>query len=487
MRLFNTLYAKLSAVLIVLLSTMGLLFATFDLHATRHFLQELNQRFNAELAQQLLTEQGMSEMEWLKEEHIKELFRFYMHINPAIEIYLLDDSGKILAFEAPEMRIKRERVRLEPIKQFLNHSPAYPILGDDPRSNDRRKVFSAAAIPSADNPRQYLYVVLTGEDYEHISSLLHSSYYLKQNLIGVAIAIIAGLLIGLLAFNLLTKRLRLLNRTMQRFRHSDFQELAAPRRSRRAPDEIDTLAETFEEMANTIRTQMGQLEQKDNLRRNLVANVSHDLRTPLAALNGYLETLLVKGKELPPEEANRYLDIAYRQGQRLSQLVAELFELSRLDAHETLPEKEPVAIGDLLFDVLQKFQPEASQKRTHLSDEIETNLPLVSADVPMLDRVFENLISNAINNTPMDGHIRVTARRSDGGVQVQIENSGELDQETIDHLFDRFYQSPANRHGKGAGLGLAIVKQILELHDAPIRVESTTGVVRFEFVLPLWK
>ncbi|MDH5785697.1 MAG: HAMP domain-containing histidine kinase [Chromatiales bacterium] len=488
--MFRTLYAKLAAVLALLLITLGIGYALFSLYAGQLFLQEVNQRLNRDLARQLLVQQNLGDGEALHAEEIKQLFSYYMHINPAIEIYLLDTEGTILAFEAPQMKIKRERVSVEPIKQFISGEIAYPLLGDDPRSLDTQKTFSAAAYPFKGEPRQYLYVVLGGEDYDNIKALLHDSYFLQISLTAVIATVVFGLLTGLFMFNMLTRRLDLLSRLMSAFRQGEFRHFApySGTQKMHRRDEIDELGESYNEMAERIIEQMQALEEKDSLRRNLVANVSHDLRTPLASLQGYLETLKLKGQGLSDTEQQHYLDIAYSHGLRLTQLVSELFELSKLDARETLPEMEPVALGELLMDVAQKFQLRSEEHNITLTTEIAEGLPFVAADIAMLDRVLENLVGNALDHTHEGGTIRIQLQKEEQQVRVTVCNSGDaISEEEMPHLFERFYQSPKNRHGKGAGLGLAIVKRIVELHGSEIGVERVEGENCFGFTLGVWE
>ncbi len=493
--MLRTLYARLAAVLVALLCTLGLLYGAFNLYATKVFLQELNQRFNRDLARQLLVQRNMAGGERLQKEQIKELFSYYMHINPAIEIYLLDSSGNILAFEAPQRKVKRQRVDLAPIKRFLRGDDHYPILGDDPRDETREKVFSAAAYPLQGEARQYLYVVLAGEDYDNMEALLHDSYFLQLSVAAVIGSVLFGLLAGLYAFNLLTGRLHRLTGLMERFRNSDFRQHqpyavnTTPQQLIARGDEIDTLGATFDQMAQTIIAQVERLEQKDSLRRNLVANVSHDLRTPLASLQGYLETLLLKS-DLDDAQRRRYLEIAFHHGERLTRLVSELFELSKLEANEAQPQREPVALGELVQDAVQHFALRAEQQGVTLRTSGGTELPFVSADIAMLSRVLENLIGNALQHTPQGGEIEVTMRESGSDViELCVVNPGPgIATEDLPHVWERFYQAPERRHGGGAGLGLAIVKRIVELHGGTLHVDSTPGATtRFCFTLPCWE
>lgn len=480
--MFKTLYARLAFALALLLIVVGTVVAGFAVQATGMFIQELDQRFNRDLARQLLVQRDMVGSERLDEESVHQLFSHYMHINPAIEIYLLDLHGNILAYEAPQMRIKRARVDVVPIERFLKDE-SFPILGDDPRDENRKKIFSAAPFPLNGPPQQYLYVVLGGEAFDSVRSLLRESYLARYSLTAIAGVVLFGVLAGALAFHLLTRRLRRLASTMDTFRISGFREHRNYIGSN-GEDEIDRLGETFNQMAGRIIEQVKALEEKDALRRNLVANVSHDLRTPLTALQGYLETLILKSGELPPPEQKRYLETTFRQSERLTRLVNELFELAKLDAREAHPQLEPVAIGELLHDIIQQFRPRSELKGIALQTEIARDLPLVPADVPMLSRAVENLMSNALDHTPEGGAIRLQACATEGGVRIAITNSGApIDPADIPHLFERFYQAPERRTSRGAGLGLAIVKRIVELHGAVVELDSTPAGTTFSFVL----
>lgn len=489
--MLKTLYGKLALVLVLLLLTLGIGYGLFSLYASHLFLQEVNQRFNRDLARQLLVQRNLTGGDRLHAEEIKQLFSYYMHINPAIEIYLLDADGQILAFEAPQMKIKRDRVALAPIKRFLSGDTSYPILGDDPRSETRQKIFSAAAYPFNGPPTQYLYVVLAGEGYDTLKNLLQGSYFLQSSILAVGATMVFGLLLGLYLFNQLTRRLFILSRHIEQFRQSGFKR-HEPYQSSRVEafhDEIDSLGETYNAMAERIIEQMQELESKDSLRRNLIANVSHDLRTPLSSLQGYLETLQLKTGELNTEQRNHYLAIAYQQSQRLTQLVAELFELSKLNAHETQPHLEAVALGELVMDVAQKYRLQAEKSSIHMEVRIPTGLTFVRADIAMLDRVLENLLGNALAHTPENGHVSIELQQQSSGVRLSLCNSGKgIRHEDLSHVFERFYQAPERRHSRGAGLGLAIVKRILELHGSDIEVSSTPGQQTcFCFLLDAWQ
>jgi signal transduction histidine kinase len=486
--MFKTLYAKLAAVLVLLLGVMAVLYIALTLYSTRMYLQEVGQKFNRNLAENLIAGKDLMRDGHVNDEALQEIFHMYMVINPNIEIYLLNNEGTIVAFSAPPGKVQRERVSLEPVRRFLSGAQSLPILGDDPRDARRRKVFSAATIVSDQGTQGYLYVVLAGEEYESVAQLLEGSYVLRLSAWAGAASLLFGLVAGLALFNLLTRRLTRLSSAMKAFhgsrldRHDVFRDVDVG-----TQDEIGRLGATFKQMADRIVAQMRAVRQTDALRRELVANVSHDLRTPIASLHGYLETLLLKQGQLSRQQQHQYLEIALKHSARLAKLVAELFELATLDAEDISLQRERLALGELVQDVLLKCQLAASEGGISLEGDIPEELPLVSADIGMIERVLDNLIENALRHTERGGTVKVSLAQRPGHVDVQIADTGcGIAREDIPRIFDRFYRTQragADKAG-GAGLGLAIAKRILDLHDSTISVQSERGVgTTFSFSL----
>ncbi len=248
------------------------------------------------------------------------------------------------------------------------------------------------------------------------------------------------------------------------------------------------LGQTFDEMAQRIIDQWGQLRRQDHLRRQLVAQVSHDLRTPLAALHGYLETLQMKEGELAQTQRQEYLAIALRQSERLTRMVDGLFELARLEAREMRPALEPTGLAELVQDVVQKFQLRAQAAGLRLAMSHPETLPVVQIDIALTERLLDNLIGNAIDHTPAGGHVDVELTKQDRFAQVAVLDDGSgIPLEDLPHLFDPFYRSPqASGKGGHAGLGLAIAKRIAELQGGRLRAANRAGGgACFSFSLPL--
>lgn len=484
--MFRTLYAKLSLALVILLISIGLLYTLVSLSSVRYYLQETEQKLNLDLAKNLVADRNLVESGKLNEKALSSTFMEYMVINPSIEIYLLDLSGKILSYSADPGKVKRRSVTLEPIKAFLNGGKL-PLLGDDPRSHERKKIFSVTPVPSSESPEGYLYVVLHGEDYDNTEQFIKESILWKQSGWALGGSLLLGLLAGLLLFRILTQRLNRLSNEMDSFRQSDFTHFAASSTPQKSNDEIDKLSNTFKQMAQRITQQLAELKQQDSLRRELVANVSHDLRTPMAILHGYLETLELKDDQLSEQERTQYLKQALQSSERLSQLITELFELAKLEAQESIPEREEFNLAELAHDVVQKFQLKAQEKGIDLKLEVATETLFASADIGLIARVLENLLGNALKFTPKGGHVTVKLIDADNKTMIAIQDNGPgITANELKKVFDRFYQGKDNgNRATPGGLGLAIAKRIIDLHGGSIEVESTPGQgTTFAFSLP---
>lgn len=485
--LFRTLYARLALGLFLLLVIVGGLFTVLSLYSVREYTAAVNQELNRDLARNLVSDRNLVTDGQLDQEALKKLFDLYMTINPGIEIYLLGPEGRILSYSADPDRIKRNRVSLEPIRTLLAQPGAFPLPGDDPRSHDRRKVFSVTTVPFENGRSGYLYVVLRGEEYDLAESMVHSNQLLQMGAGALAISLVVGLLAGLVFFHLLTRRLSRLTERVENFEING--ELLVPE-TREFPvsrgDDIDYLAARFEQMAGRIAAQMDLLKDKDHQRRQMVAQVSHDLRTPLASIQGYLEALKMKQADLDSAERARFLDVALAETWRLGRLVEELFELAALEAREKQPSPEPFMMAELLHDVVQKHQPEAERASVRLRI-TDADGVMVMADIAMTERVLDNLISNAIAHAPADSEVALAVRQDGDAVLLTVSDAGAgIDPQDSAHLFEPFYQGGGATNAGHAGLGLAIARRMVDLQQGRIEVRNLdpTGA-QFRVRLPL--
>lgn len=488
--MFRTLYAKLALALFLLLAAVGLLYAFISATAFRETQEAVIQRVNEELARDLVFERNLVEEGRVNEEALQQTFDLYMTINPGIEIYLLDAAGNILSYSADPAKIRRERVSLEPVRHFLRDAAEYPILGDDPRSSGERKVFSVTPLPSSENIEGYLYVVLRGEAYEAAQRMTRTDTFFWLSAWAVAISLGFGLVFGLVIFRLMTRRLEYLSGLVERFEvPGGDQSLPYRPVSIQQPDELDRLGMKFDRMARRIADQVEQLREQDAQRRQLVANVSHDLRTPLTSMRGYLESLKTKGDTLSDSQREEFLRIALDQGERLSRLIDELFELAALDAREEEPQPEPFASAELIHDVARKHHPAADARGVGIEVDVDiSRLPaFVVADLAMTERVLDNLIDNALAHTPRGGHVELRASADDKHLQITVADNGPgIPADEKPHLFEPFARGNEREARGHAGIGLAIARRIMELQSGSIEVrDRDPRGAEFVVTLPL--
>lgn len=486
----RTLYGKLVLALLALIGVVSIVYVVLSVTTARLHFQEVNQRLNETVARNIVKRDLLIQGGEIDGPAFEKAFDDLMVVNPAIELYLTDPQGAILAFSAPPGKVVRSSISLAPVRAFLEGAAEFPIRGDDPRHPERQKVFSAAPIMDGAELQGYLYIVLGGETYDSVVDMFQTSYILR---LGTGIAILSlllALLAGLLAFKFLTQRLRRLAAEMDAFRRSEFRIPARlPFAPRRAPrDEIDQLSQTFQQMSERITEQFQQLQRADSSRRDLVANVSHDLRTPLTALQGYLETLRLKLGSLTRDEQARYLDLALEHSGRLGQLVDELFELATLEDLDLKLSFEPFSLAEHVQDVSQKYHLAAEKKRLRLETDIPRSDAFVSGDIGLIERVLDNLIDNAIKYTAEGGTIRLTLIPGEADVTASVTDTGRgISAAALPHIFERFYRAEAGGRDttQGTGLGLAIAERILSLHGSACEVESTPGQGSvFSFHLP---
>lgn len=482
-----TLSQRLTAVFFALLLACGAALMWIQMRSTAMHEQETVQRLSRGLAEHIARSGELMDARGMRGGDVRALFGKLMAVNPSVEVYLLDEQGRILGHDAPEGHLKRDRVDLGPVQALLRDEPL-PILGDDPRSATGRKVFNAAPLWVQGRQVGYIYVVLVGEQREALAANVAGNAALRTTLWSLAVVVGLGLLAGAFAFGWVTRPLRRLTARIQAFDVDTATPAALPPPAELRPGERDELAildHSFGVMSQRLGEQWQQLREQDLQRRELVANISHDLRTPLSSLHGYLETLSLKDATLSAEERQRYLGIALAQSQKVGRLAQALFELARLEHGGVVLDVQAFSLPDLLQDVFQKFELAAEARRQTLSAEISPRLPAVRADLGLIERVLTNLLDNAIRHTPEGGRITVTLRADEAKVWVRVADTGPgIASERRAQLFHTPPALGSQRPDSG-GLGLLIVHRIVQLHGGQIRLlESEAGAV-FEFALPV--
>ena len=304
--------------------------------------------------------------------------------------------------------------------------------------------------------------------------------------------LVSGLIIavGVLLFSLLMARqlthpLEGLTRTAEQMKRGEYEKRVEVPKTQ---DELAHLALTFNAMADTIEADVNELRQQDQIRRELIANIAHDLATPLTAIQGFSEALaddLIPSSEARHETAQRI----GREVQRLRRLVADIQQMSSLESGHTKLDLAPLDLHSLVDETLFVIEPECEEAGITLHNQLTNDTPLVYADSDRITQVLLNLLDNARRHTPQGGSITISATPTGRMLNVSITDTGTgIDAADLPHIFERFYRADRSRTGTtgGSGLGLAIVKAIIVAHGGTISAESTVGKgTRFTFSLPL--
>lgn len=255
-------------------------------------------------------------------------------------------------------------------------------------------------------------------------------------------------------------------------------------------DEVSMLATAFNEMASDLEQRTQALVAVDESRRQLLADVSHELMTPLAAIRGYAETMSMTDLKLDEATRQRYLRIVGDETERMEHIIGDLLDLARAEGGAGVWKREPVRIASLFERVLHRYDPVLQDKSITLERRIGPGVDTVTGDANRLEQAIQNLAANAVRHTPDGGRVVLSADRVEDGVRLAVEDSGTgIPPEHLARVFDCFYKADVSRTGtvvpSGSGLGLSIVQAIVRRHGGRIAAANVDGGgARFEIFLP---
>lgn len=461
--------ARLSLALVALLCAFGALVAMVGARALATQQQETLQRLSAGLAAHI-TEHwpGLSQPVdgTTGRRSLDAVLNMLMVVNPAIEVYLLTPEGRVQAYLGDPGAVRQHVVRLAPVRDFLSGAPL-PLLGTDPRApaGAPGKIFSVAPLQGGEG---YLYVVLEGEASAQIAGRVGHQRMWRSAALMLGAALLATLVLGLLTLTQLTRPLRRLAQRMHAYRAGDDPPPAPP-----VADEVRSMASAFDHLTARIERQIDEQQRSQAAHRELVANVAHDLRTPLTALHGHLEALRRELATAPAESQHTqlHLRVALDQSNKVRRLSQQLFELASLQASSQIPQVERFRLDELVSDAVQKFAYAPGAPAVALADPSPGPVVL-EGDLQLVERALTNLIDNALRHAPDAGTIRVSMQRAASEVQVFIEDRGPGLPDEVRRRLDAgqsLRDPPIPRPGGGiGGLGLAIAQRIAQLHGGSL-------------------
>ncbi len=485
-----TLYQRLALLIVTLFLAIFGGFTLLSSHLQHQAQLEAEQQLHLGLASHLVDDNPLLAEGVYDYAGLQNLFHMLMILGPAFEFYYLDPQGKILTYSAEEGKVKRQSVDLAPVHQLLESAEVLPVVGDDPRHPDRQKIFSAAPVYKDGALQGYLYMIIGGEIYDSVWAPISNDKNLQQWLWMGAAGTLFLLLVGLILLRWLTSPLRRLNQQMALIQRQGFEQ---PRqRTAQWPshshNEIDQLGARFDAMVAHIQQQFSQLQNLDQQRRRLLADLSHDLRTPLASLQGYIETLAISDHALSDQERQRFIQTALKNANNLKKLIDQIFELSYLQGGQVTLNQEPFPLGELIHDVVAKFFLHTEQKGIDFKVNPDQLNYRVVADIAKLERVLTNLLDNAIRHTPAGGQISISIEPvNQQRLRIELSDTGVgINESEIAFIFDARYQAANSVKDKQlhAGLGLAICKKLMALLGSDLKVSSKIGQgTKFSFEL----
>jgi signal transduction histidine kinase len=410
--------------------------------------QRTLQSLHHELAAHMRDDNPLMEGTNYNPDALKSIFHTLMLLGPDFEIYFLDQQGNIRSHAAPEGKVQMGKVNLLPIKQFLAEKP-FPILGDDPRLPEQQKVFSVAPISQFGSVIGYLYVVIGSEKHSLLAA---------QESYGPILMVLIASLVLLVGFSMATYFMvkRTLLTPMQTVTHR--LRLQAKDNFRLQPDfvqqvpELQPITTQFYQMAQFIQQQFLQLQQQETFRHEMLMQLSHDLKTPLSSVLGYLETW-----QLQAEKPNPLIDTAHRNAQKLAEQLHQQLQLARQHQPMPTPQFERVQLNTIIQDVAESVAINAQRKHLALNINILNNAAIVG-DKKLLVRLFSNLFENAIRHAPPHSTISLTVNHQHTPpASVYVDMSNHIDP-----------QAPTG----SLGIGTRIMQSILMLHDSQLSTQQ---------------
>ncbi|MEP6948703.1 MAG: HAMP domain-containing sensor histidine kinase [Ginsengibacter sp.] len=480
-----SIFRRITILIFVLISALSLLFTVITYFATTRFYQASTQLLNKDVAAHIAKFSSPYESDGINKSKADSVFQDAMVISPSAEVYFLDTAGKVVAYHANNAAIKNWNLPLDKIKRYLGSQGRAYIKGPDPRDPENQKIFSASEVFDHGLKLGYIYVIFTSNEYRNVTQMLYNSQVTNFAIVSFICIILLSVIVSLVYLNRIQRSFTRMLNVLKRFEQGDFE----PRFKIQEQHELAPVTSAFNNLADLLVLNINSLTKSEKNRQDFIATISHDLRTPLAIIRGYAETLLIKKQSsLSPEERDNYIQMILNKIMQVENMVKDLFELSKMESVEFRANKEPFVLSEIVQETVNTFQLNSSYKNIDLQCTQCLYHVWINADISLMERVVQNLVDNAVKNTSENGKIEVAMAVENKDLIFRIENFGKLLPQNV--LL--WINSPVTENGNYSdrpskqGLGLVIVKRILGLHSTNLKASVTNSSNVFSFSLPVY-
>ncbi|MEO7960904.1 MAG: HAMP domain-containing sensor histidine kinase [Ginsengibacter sp.] len=480
-----SIFRRITILIFALITVLCVLFILITYLATTHFYQASTQLLNKDVAAHIAKFSSPFDKNGINKRKADSVFQNAMVLSPSAEVYFLDTSGDVIAFHAPKDSIRLWKLPLDNVRKYIQSGGGKYIKGPDPKDPANPKIFSASEVNYNNHKLGYIYVILGSNEYRNVSQMLFSSHVSSLAIQAFCIIILISVIISFIYLNSIQKGFKRMVSVLKRFEEGDFKA----RFKIKEQHELAPVTEAFNKMADLLVYNVNRLTGLENTRKDFIAHISHDLRTPLSIARGYTETLLIKMQDgsLTSDELDNYIQMILNKLSNVEHLVTMLFELSKIESSDFKLKTEPFVLSEIVQEIVNTFQLSTKEKSIDLKCTQCQYHVWVNADVSMMERVIQNLVENAVKNTPIGGAINVGLSVENNYLALNIENTGvALPQELITWINGPAKDDERITKPSYSGLGLVIVKKILYLHGLNLHVNVANNKTNiFSFSLPI--
>lgn len=469
-----TIFGRIIVLVFILVSALGLLFSAITYVSATRFYEASTQQRNKDVAGHIAKFTSPFKGGRFNRRIADSIFHDAMVLSPSSEIYFLDNSGAVVGYHSDDSEAIRQAILpLQKIETYLADSGHSYLRGPDPRDPARPKIFSAAEVRSDGKKLGYIYVILDSRGSREAAAMLIRSH-VGQLVVTAAIAILLlSLVLSIYYIARLQRRFRRMVAVLERFQAGD---LGARFRIHTA-DDLAPITDSFNKMADALVHNIARLTKSEAERKTFIAGIAHDLRTPVSIARGYAETLLTKTGQAA--SGNEYAVLVVKKMAQVEALVAQLHELSVVEAVTTEPQREPFMFSEVLLETVHSFRGRAAERGIRMDCTKCEDHAFINADIRLMERVIQNLVINAIQHSPEGSRVEISLQREESELLFIIQNTGEPLPHDLVQWLNTGEESLAHPRPAKPSIGLMIVKRIVHLHGYRLEVRSAGDAVVF--------